>query len=484
MKMKNLPTSDRRQFLERLGAASVALAWNSVWSGRLAVAAEPPKPGAADWPRFAYDLHNTRFNTREKTLGPENVGRLKLKWSHEIGAPMHSAAVVIGDTLFIGAWDGHYYALETRTGERKWKVDAGVKPEPPFNLRRIQSTAQYDNGKIYFGTGNAELNCVDATTGKQIWKTKLDSYPGANISFSPTFYKDRVFVGTTADNAQIACLDADTGAIRWRFYINPPERSDGGGGLWTSADIDEEHGIVYNVTGHPRSIAPPGPLLYTESILANDLETGELLWHYQVRTMDLWDLDFSCHPMIFDAVSPGKRGASRHCVGAGNKTGFFTMDRYSGELLWRVMLTNWSTQGGPEWDSTAVAYNKVYVISNAINEERDLDTGRSTGLSESVTAALHAYTGEIVWWRHNKSMNKSPVCVANGVFYQSLTDGSLEAYDAETGKQLWKSMLPSSSHGGIVIANGELYTSNSEAFSPPPEVNKKYSVYVYSIDGK
>ena len=168
------------------------------------------------------------------------------------------------------------------------------------------------------------------------------------------------------------------------------------GSVWTSAAVDEEQGIVYNVTGNPRSFTPPGPILYTDSILANDMETGELLWHYQVRATDPWDLDFSCHPMIFDAVSPGKRGASRHCVGAGNKSAFFTWDRYSGELLWRVMLTNWATQGGPWWNSTATAYNKVYVVSNAINDQRDPVTSRALGLSESVTAALQAYTGEIV----------------------------------------------------------------------------------------
>jgi hypothetical protein len=60
-------------------------------------------PGPADWPRFAYDLHNTRFNAREKALGRDNVGRLKLKWSQEIGAPIQSAPTVIGDTVFIGA---------------------------------------------------------------------------------------------------------------------------------------------------------------------------------------------------------------------------------------------------------------------------------------------------------------------------------------------------------------------------------------------
>jgi outer membrane protein assembly factor BamB len=393
---------------------------------------------------------------------------------------------VVGDSLYTGAWDGYFHALDTETGELKWKLDAGGRPERRWNLRSMKSSAQYEDGRIYFGGGGAgdpgghsldRVHCVDAATGREIWKTNVS---GAGTS-SPNIYGDRIFIGTSGSNAEIVCLDKETGAIRWRFKILP-DRDGEGGSAWTSPAVDEEQNIVYNVTGNPRSFDPPGPLLFSDSIIANDLETGELLWHYQVRASDPFDLDFSCHPMIFDAVSPGKRGARRRCVGAGNKTAFFTWDRYTGELLWRVMLTNWSVQGGPWWNSTAVAYNKVYVVSNAIND-RDSITSRSLGLSESVTAALHAYTGEIVWWRHNDSMNRACVCVANGVFYQSLANGRLEAFDAETGKLLWQSSLPSTSRGGIVIANGNLYTSNGEG-GLPTEPTHRYYVYAYSIDGR
>jgi polyvinyl alcohol dehydrogenase (cytochrome) len=431
-----------------------------------------PVAGPSDWARFAYDLHNTRFNSRETTLNVSNVERLKPKWSHEIGAPIQTSPTVVGDTLFIGAWDGKYHALDAESGEPKWNYDAGVTPEPRWQLRTMKSTAQYDRGRIYFGSGEGDLNCVDAATGKAVWKTRMD--PGLRITSSPNIYGNRVFVGTSGGNAQIVCVDAETGAVRWKFKI-VPDRKEGGGSAWTSPVVDEEQNIVYTVTGNPRSFNPPGPLLFSDSILANDLETGELLWHYQVRAADPFNMDFSCHPMIFEAVSPGKRGARRQCVGAGNKSAFFTWDRYTGELLWRVMLT---PPTGPTWNSTAVAYNKVYVVSNAVT--RDPITDRSTR-SESVTAALHAYTGEIVWWRHNDSPNGSPVCVANGVFYQSLANGSLEAYDAETGKPLWSSSIPSASRGGIVIANGSLYTANGER-GLPTEPKNRYSVFAYRID--
>ena len=392
-----------------------------------------------------------------------------------MGAPIQTSPTVVGDSLFTGAWDGNFHALDTETGELKWKFDAGGRPGRRWNLRSMKSSAQYEDERIYFAGGGA-VHAVDAATGREVWKTDVAGVGTA----SPNIYGNRMFIGTGGGNAEIVCLDTQTGAVRWRFKI-VPDRDGGGGSSWTSPAVDEEQNIVYNVTGNPRSFDPPGPILFSDSIIANDLETGELLWHYQVRASDPFDLDFSCHPMIFDAVSPGKRGARRQCVGAGNKTAFFTWDRYTGELLWRVMLTNWATQGGPWWNSTAVAYNKVYVVSNAIND-RDPITSRSLGLSESVTAALHAYTGEIVWWRHNDSMNRACVCVANGVFYQSLGDGSLEALDAETGKLLWQSSLPSTSRGGIVIANGNLYTSNGEGGLPTEPIHRYY-VYAYSIDG-
>jgi alcohol dehydrogenase (cytochrome c) len=467
---------NRREFIQAAGTATAAAsASTSLMGAYLGAQGSLPVAGPSDWDRFAYDLHNTRFNVREANLNAGNVGRLRIKWSHEIGAPMQTSPTVVGDTVFVGAWDGHYHALDAQSGEPKWSYDAGVTPETKWQLRTMKSTAQYDRGRVYFGTGEGHLNCLDAATGREIWKTPMD--PGERITSSPNIYGDRVFLGTSGPDAHVVCVDADTGAVRWKFLI-VPDRKGGGGSAWTSPAVDEQQNIVYSVTGNPRSFAPPGPLLFADSIIANDLETGELLWHYQVRASDPFNMDFSCHPMIFEAVSPGKRGARRPCVGAGNKSAFFAWDRYTGELLWRTMLT---PPTGLSWNSTAAAYNKIYVVSN--NTERDPDTGQVTGRSESVTAALQAYTGEIVWWRHNTSGSSSPVCVANGVFYQSLRDGSLEAYDAETGKPLWQSTMPSTSRGGIVIANGNLYVSNGEA-GLPTEPKHRYFVYAYSIDGR
>ena len=126
-------------------------------------------------------------------------------------------------------------------------------------------------------------------------------------------------------------------------------------------------------------------------------------------------------------------------------------------------------------NSTAVAYNRIFVVSNAL-------TPRG---ATSVTAALNAYTGDIEWWIPNSSLIRGPVAVANGVFYQGFIDGTVEAVDARNGRSLWDFQLPSPHRGGIAIANGALYTSNGELLgtSEEEERERRHSLYAFSVDG-
>ncbi|MDA2934674.1 PQQ-binding-like beta-propeller repeat protein, partial [Acidobacteria bacterium AH-259-D05] len=475
--MVGLGSWTRRKFLKGVGAAGTLMAMGPVAKVSKAYALNPPQAGPTDWPRFGYDLHNTRFNSLESRLGRENVSRLKLKWSFHADGVIQTTPTVIGDTLFFGSQSGHQYALETNTGEPRWKFAVEKQQELRYMRQGIRSSSQYWNGRVYFGDNMTKVHSVDAATGQEIWQTQLTDDPSAQTRCSPALYNGKVIMGYSSarGNAEIVCLDAETGAVCWRFKTAP---EGAGGSVWASPAIDEKEHIVYNATGSAKAFMPPGPMLYTESILAHDLESGELLWYSQARRASPHDLDFGCHPMIFDAKAPsGYRGdVVRNCVAAGSKGGFFTWDRYTGELYWKVMLTNASAGGGLQQDSTAVAYNRIFAISTAV-------TGKG---SMSVTAALHAYTGDIVWWVPNSAPNHAPVAVANGVFYQGLMDGTLQALDAETGGVLWEYKLPTAHRGGIAIANGTLYASNGEPSRATEEVAKtgRYSIYAFSIDGE
>src|SRR3990172_13186464 len=180
----------RREFLERTGNLAAAGAVGSLLPfGRLWAADEPPTPGESDWTRYGYDLHNTRFNAKEKIIGPNNVDRLKVKWQFDTldGWPVQTTPTVIGDTLFFGA-GGYYYALESATGKLKWNFEAGMAGDWLANIpmRSVRSSCQYVDGRIYFGTGLCNVHCLDAATGKEIWKTNLSE--DGQTEYSPVVF--------------------------------------------------------------------------------------------------------------------------------------------------------------------------------------------------------------------------------------------------------------------------------------------------------
>ena len=477
----------RRRFLLRagnvaaLGAVGACLPWSTL------KAADLPTPGDADWPRYGYDLRNTRFNAKERNLGPKNVDRLKEKWRFETidHWPVQTTPTVIGDTLFFGA-GGWYYALDSASGKLKWKFETRLADDASQSTQNkaTRSSCQYANGRIYFGDGWAIVHCLDAATGKEIWKTPMetDRLMGASMRYSPVVYNGKVMVGDVGRDPKITCLDAETGAVRWSWRVAqsiPPEAKNGVGPLWTSGAIDEKENIAYNVTGDPKAFMPAGPALYSDSIVAHEFDTGEFLWGFQPHPADALDYDFDAHPVIFDADAPARaHGDRRFCVAAGSKGGIFCLNRYTGQLYWKVMLGQPSGGSGPQTDAIAFAYNKLFV-----------KYGSPTSVpSSAVTAALNAYNGDIEWMTPNPYLSESPLAVANGVIYQGFNVGKkMEALDAMTGRRIWEHALPSDFRGGASIANGALYFSNGESQGTIEGAEKRpytYSVYCFTIDGK
>ena len=480
----------RRRFLQETGglaALGAAGTWLPMSSGLLR-AADLPKPGEADWPRFGYDLHNTRFNAKEKILGPNNVERLKVKWQFDTddNFVIQQTPTVIGDTLFFGS--GRYeYAVDSATGKLKWKFEWASRGEwektswqQALKNRGTRSSPHYENGRIYFGSGSTTVYCVDAASGNEVWRRSLttDQLMEPQSFYSPVVYNGKVFMAYSGGDAAIFCLDAETGAIRWKFRVAqdvPLEWKTGGGSVWTSGAIDEKHNIIYNATGSNKAFMP-NLNLYTTSIVAHDIDTGELLWYYQAHPQDAFDLDFCAHPMVLDAVSPARfRNDIRPCVVAGNKAGIYCLNRHTGQLYWHVMLGAACAGCGPLIDAIATADNKVFAQSASPVSTPPM----------AVTAALNAYNGNIEWIVPNPEMNSAPIAVANGVLYQGLNNGMVEALDAKNGRRLWGYKMPSPYRGGVAIANGAIYTSNGEPTSWAGEqLPYKHSLYCFTVDGK
>ncbi len=212
----------------------------------------------------------------------------------------------------------------------------------------------YGDGRIY-AFGPTMIYAVDALTGRAVesfgergvlpvvnraleakdpgrYPASLDPTTlGYSMTTPPMYYGGTLYLGIGISDSLIAggllvALDGRTGEIRWVFRTVPQGPSDdgwdlaketwkgshrSGGGIWTPPAIDSELGLIYANVGNPTpnydASSRPGENLFTNSLIALDLKTGRLKWHYQVVHHDIWDWDLSTGPALFDLTIAGRR---------------------------------------------------------------------------------------------------------------------------------------------------------------------------------
>jgi alcohol dehydrogenase (cytochrome c) len=110
---------------------------------------------------------------------PANVGKLKVAWALQLGSlrSQESTPVVVGDTLYVTSSHGpkHVFAVDARTGNVRWRYS----PEVPAGIDQFgccdvnNRGVAYANGKVFVGRLDGHLVALDATTGKEVWKTQV-----------------------------------------------------------------------------------------------------------------------------------------------------------------------------------------------------------------------------------------------------------------------------------------------------------------------
>ena len=146
-------------------------------------------------------------------------------------------------------------------------------------------------------------------------------------------------------------FDALTGDRKWIFHtipgadefgndswLNESWRYTGNAGVWGQMSVDMELGIAYFATEMPTNDYygghRHGDNLFSDSLVAVDLETGDRLWHYQFIHHDVWDWDIPCAPILADVVIDG---VERQVVAQPTKqTWLYVFDRVTGEPIWPI----------------------------------------------------------------------------------------------------------------------------------------------------
>jgi glucose dehydrogenase len=78
-------------------------------------------PGEGDsWPMYGRNLEHT-FSNPHSQIGPRTVAQVKPAWTFPTGDAVTASPAVVGGTVYVGSWDGFFYALDGDTGQQRWK---------------------------------------------------------------------------------------------------------------------------------------------------------------------------------------------------------------------------------------------------------------------------------------------------------------------------------------------------------------------------
>jgi len=314
-----------------------------------------------DWPTHGGDLFNRRYSPLTE-ITRDNVDELRGIWrTHLRGSgldPKFSAEatpVVVNGVIYISTGADDVFAISVETGEILWEYRANLDPGiTTVCCGWANRGVAIGDGKVFIGQLDGRLVALDQQTGEPVWSIQAERWEeGYTITSAPVYHDGMLISGFAgADRGtrgRVKAYDADDGSLLWTFYTIPgpgepghetwPSDSEvwthGGANVWQTPAIDPELGLVYFSTANAApdysGAIRPGDNLYSSSIVAVDLATGEYRWHFQEVHHDIWDYDASNPVVLFDVEIDGR--LRRGIVEVG-KTGFaYILDRETGEPL-------------------------------------------------------------------------------------------------------------------------------------------------------
>jgi outer membrane protein assembly factor BamB len=208
----------------------------------------------------------------------------------------------------------------------------------------------------------------------------------------------------------------------------------------------------------------PGPVPYTDALVALTAMSGLLLWHDQVTKHDVRDYDFEASPII----------AGRVVFGAGKAGRVVAWDRITGKRLWsRAVGTHLHDLGPlPKQPTTvcpglwggvltpmAYASGRLFVPvvercmrESAVDPAFPADLRRGNGL----LVALSAKKGKQMWSRRLGSPATGCATVAGDVVFVPTLAGHVFALATSDGRTLWQTQTRAGINGCPSIAGGLL----------------------------
>jgi PQQ-dependent dehydrogenase (methanol/ethanol family) len=514
-----------------------------------------------NWLHSNGSYEQTRYYTGNQ-INTTNVGKLRPAFVFQTAVleSMETAPLVVDGVMYLTTSFNHVYAIDAVTGEEYWHYKHKLGPIVTVCCGNNNRGVAIEGGRLFMGTIDAKLVALDAKTGKPIWEKQIaDPEKGYSETMAPAVVDGKVLIGTNGGEygvrGFVKAFNAADGNLLWTFYTIPEKGHEGvwavndatgrdmhrdiaaekkmladkgsdfyqtlGGGVWMTPAIDKKTRTVFFVAGNPSpdlyGAIRPGDNLYTDSIVAVDLDKGTYKWHYQYVAHDVWDLDAVSATILTEAKDAS--GKMVDVVIHGGKTGhIYVHERNTGTLIrfseamvpqenmWVLPTATGArmlpgANGGVEWSPMAV--NSKLRMAYAANlhqpmtyhvEASPYPGGKlwlggafKTIPSEEQSGRLVAVnldTGKVAWSVKTPQPLIGGVLATSGdLVFNGEANGWFKAFDARNGKELWKYNAGAGVNAPAVsyMVGGKQYVAVAAGGNNQIDSKRGNSVFVFAI---
>ena len=342
-----------------------------------------------EWRSYGGDIKNTRYSPLDQ-IDASNFDDLEIAWRIKMSnfGPnpeynFQSTPLMVDGVIYSTAGSRRaVVAADAGTGELLWmhRFDEGERGAATPRRLSGRGLAYRDDGasgQIVYVTLGYQLIVLNAATGERVssfgtdgvvdlmqnMDQDIDPLAGEiGLHAAPLVVGDTIVIGAAHvpgsaprsmrnTKGYVRGFDADTGSRKWIFHtipgndefgndswLNDSWRYTGNTGVWGQISADLEEGIVYFATEMPTNDYygghRHGDNLFSDSLVAVDIDSGDRLWHFQAIHHDVWDWDFPCAPIIADVMIDG---VERKIVAQPSKQAWlYVFDRITGEPIWPI----------------------------------------------------------------------------------------------------------------------------------------------------
>jgi polyvinyl alcohol dehydrogenase (cytochrome) len=454
-------------------------------------------------------------------ISPRNVASLLPAWFFHTKDSITASPAVSHGRLYVGSWDGTFYALNAANGKLLWTYRITTKNVSAFG--RIVSSAAVvragvgpDRRRVVIFGGGSSVWVLDAVTGRKLASIDLDPRTKAlrrtarrtnprvvEVESSPAVVpaphgQEQVYVGFDVhDEAQVGHTglvsltlvpgspwklrpvwkyDVDRNRTRYgrRGLTRGSGHGLGCGGIWSSPAVDPaRHVVVFGTAACDYAPQAYGSHLnYSEEMVALDTSTGHRIWRFRPEAVlptkaqrlaaAERDADFGASASIF-TLHDGER-----VVGEGRKNAvYYVRDEHTGRKVSRtvagqpgVVDTNFAVGGF--LGSTAVQLDRrgraVRVIGGTAIPLPLPPTLDSVDRTFWDVRGLNPATGKVEWVYRLGTPTYAATSVVNGVaFVPQTLQSDVVALNAATGAPLWVGPVIGPPSSTAVVVGDSVY---------------------------